>query len=271
MSSFSYGATDRVSAVSEAKDEALVAIKHSGYYVLDNVLPAHVLELARTKLDAVYEMQVRELGIESLRAIGEANLARLPLAYDDWFLTLVQNETVLSVARSLIGEFIVLHLQNGILNQPKEVHHQSSWHRDLPHQEWTITRPLAISALFCIDEFSVLNGCTQVLPYSHLWPKLPPREFVERNAISVTARAGSVIVFDCMLFHKAGTNSSDLTRRGINHVYTSPLLRQQIDLPRALGRDLAGVQGLAQLLGYTCQTPESVLDWRKRRVSRPKV
>jgi hypothetical protein len=48
----------------------------------------------------------------------------------------------------------VLHLQNGIINMPNEEHHQSSWHRDLPYQNWTSSEPLACNVFYCLDNFN---------------------------------------------------------------------------------------------------------------------
>ena len=39
-------------------------------------------------------------------------------------------------------------------------HHQSAFHRDLPYQHFTSSRPIAINALFCADEFTNENGAT---------------------------------------------------------------------------------------------------------------
>src|SRR3546814_5583379 len=41
---------------------------------------------------------------------------------------------------------------------------QGLFHRDLPHQHFVSSRPLAINALFCIDAFLEANGATLVVP-----------------------------------------------------------------------------------------------------------
>jgi ectoine hydroxylase-related dioxygenase (phytanoyl-CoA dioxygenase family) len=269
MQSFSYGTRETASPAA-TEPPGLVELRHRGFCVIPDVVAADALATACAKLDAVYAQQEREAGRETLVAIGEIHLARLPLEYDDWFLSLATQPRVLQLVRSLIGDYIILHLQNGILNMPQQRHHQAAWHRDLPHQEWTISTPLAVSALFCLDPFTVENGCTHVLPHSHQWPRLPPVDYVEKHAVPVPAAAGSVILFDCMLCHRAGENRSAQVRRGVNHVYTIPLLKQQIDLPRALGPRPGDDPELARLLGYTSQVPASVGEWRRLRQQRAK-
>ncbi|MEO7799359.1 MAG: phytanoyl-CoA dioxygenase family protein [Opitutaceae bacterium] len=256
------------STMAEADTVALTELRRQGYTVLPEILSASEVAEARLRLDKVYATQENEFGANALTAIKELHLARLPLAYDDWFLTLVTKPPVLDLIRKCLGQFVVLHLQNGILNMPNQVHHQSAWHRDLPYQEWTSSKPLALSALFCLDPFTAETGGTHVLPYSHKFESLPSLDHVEKHATVASARAGSVVIFDCMLFHRAGDNTSSGIRRGINHVYAIPLLKQQIDIPRSLQGKYSDQPELAQLLGYTSQVPATISDWRRSRSER---
>jgi len=253
-----------------AESAHLIELSRQGYTVLPGILSETELSEGRELLDQVYKTQEQEFGTESLSSIDELHVARLPLAYHDWFLTLANHPAVLDLVRLCLGSYVVLHLQNGILNMPGQIHHQSSWHRDLPYQEWTSSKPLALSALYCLDPFTPETGGTHVLPYSHKFESLPPMDHVERHAAIAAAAAGSVIIFDCMLFHRAGHNTSASIRRGINHVYTIPLLKQQIDIPRSLRGKHSDQNSLAQLLGYTSQAPASVLEWRQARQERSK-
>lgn len=269
MQPFSYG-TEETHAAPASESQQLLELRHMGYCILPGVLGAEDLALARAKLDAVYATQERELGRDFLKAIGEQNLARMPLAYDDWFTRLPVTPSVLSLVRNLIGDFVVLHLQNGILNTPDERHHQMAWHRDLPYQNWVISKPLAVNAMFCLDPFTVQTGCTHVLPHSHHLEQFPGPDYVERHAVPVVAEAGSVFLFDSMVFHRAGRNTSSNVRRGINHLFTVPLIKQQIDFPRALGKRYATDPVFSQLFGYTSQPPSSVEEWRRSRHARLK-
>jgi ectoine hydroxylase-related dioxygenase (phytanoyl-CoA dioxygenase family) len=269
MQPFSYGTAG--TAEDPAKvSRHLVELRHLGYCILPGVLGPEELAVARERLDAVYATQERELGRDFLEDIGELNLARFPLYYDDWFARLPVIPSVLGLVKALIGDFVILHLQNGILNMPQVRHHQAAWHRDLPYQNWVISEPLSVNAMFCLDPFTVETGCTHVLPQSHQLARFPDPDFVERHAVPLVAEAGSVFLFDSMLFHRAGTNSSARVRRGINHQFTIPLLKQQVDFPRALGERYSADPVYSQLFGYTSQPPTSVEEWRRNRHNRPK-
>ena len=72
-------------------------------------------------------------------------------------------------------------------------------------------------------------------------------------------------MFDSMLFHRAGANTSTITRRAVNNLYTIPIMKQQYDFPRGLGERPDLSPGIARLLGYTSQVPIDDRAWRKER------
>jgi ectoine hydroxylase-related dioxygenase (phytanoyl-CoA dioxygenase family) len=270
MKSKSYGVTQQTE-VSDPISQALEELRIMGYTVLKQVITAPELEECRARLDAVYQVQEQALGREALIQIKELDLARCPLAYDDYFLGLATQERVLAHVSRVLGHYYILHLQNGIINRPNEAHHQSSWHRDLPYQNFVISKPLAVNALWCIDPYSPATGATQVLPFSHREEFVPSDHYLDAQAVSLVADAGDVVLFDSMLFHRAGYNSSSIIRRAINHVYTAPILKQQLDLPRMLGGRHAQDPFLAKFLGYESQTAESDVAWRERRLQKQKA
>lgn len=240
-----------------------------GYTILEDVIGASDLQQWRERIDQVYAVQEAEFGgRDALSAIGEQDLCRAPLLYDLSFIAMATQEQVLALVRRVLGDFFVLNLQNAIINRPDQRHHQSAWHRDLPYQSWTSSRPLALGALFAIDTFSVETGSTVVLPHSHRRETLPSEDYIKRHAVQVAAPPGSVLLFDAMLFHRAGENRSAQVRRGVNHVYTIPLLKQQYDFPASLGEEVALNAATKRLLGYEWRVPRGALEWRRDRAAR---
>jgi ectoine hydroxylase-related dioxygenase (phytanoyl-CoA dioxygenase family) len=243
-------------------------IEIQGYTVLHGLFPDAGLPRWRKKIDDVYEQQEKDFGRENLIAIGDADICRAPLLRDFDFVEMASHPRILALARHILGDWIILNLQNANINKPGQPHHQTAWHRDLPYQNFVISRPLSLSALVAIDEFSTKTGATEVLPFSHKTELMPSPEYTRSHACAIEAPAGSVIVFDSMLFHRAGINRSGQPRRAVNHLYTAPILKQQYDFPRALGDRPDLDSGLTQLLGYTSQVPLDDRDWRRGRARR---
>jgi ectoine hydroxylase-related dioxygenase (phytanoyl-CoA dioxygenase family) len=243
-----------------AVDQAVEAIRLVGFAVVDGGYSANELEQFASAFDlAVASTQERYGGREALTKINEHNTVRALLASDRLFLDLALNTTVLAICRRLIGDYVILNQQNGIVNPPNAQHYnQAAFHRDLPYQHFVSSRPLAVNALFCIDPFAMDNGATLVVPASHKDEAFPSDQIVKGLQTPVVANAGSFVILDGMLFHSGGVNRTSRPRRAVNHLYTIPLLRQQIDLPTFLGADYASDPGVRQLLGYDVRTPLDV-------------
>jgi ectoine hydroxylase-related dioxygenase (phytanoyl-CoA dioxygenase family) len=106
------------------------------------------------------------------------------------------------------------------------------------------------------------------VPFTHKVEIIPSENYINNNKVPAIAKAGSVILFDSMLFHKAGYNSSQIIRRAINNVYVVPILKQQINLPKALSGKYRDDKFLSRLLGYDFEIPESDDEWREHRVQK---
>jgi ectoine hydroxylase-related dioxygenase (phytanoyl-CoA dioxygenase family) len=260
-----YGVKLRSTAVDDLDGHA-EELRLVGYTVIDSGLAANEVAAYRDRTDEVIRRQEAEAGgPEALARIGDANTGRALLAYDPAFLTLATNPRLLGVVGRLLGDYFVLSQQNSISLPPQQKHEQAQYHRDLPYQHFVSSHPIAVNALFCVDGFTLENGATQVVPGSHKYEPFPSARTIRRLEQVVVAPAGSFIVLDAMMFHRGGINLTAETRRGVNHVFVLPFIRQQIDLPSMLGDKYAADPALRRLLGYDVQTAISVHDWRARR------
>jgi ectoine hydroxylase-related dioxygenase (phytanoyl-CoA dioxygenase family) len=240
-------------------DQAVEAIRLVGYAVLDGNYGSHELQRFSAAFDRAVAATHQRYSLEALAQIDEHNTIRAPLAIDRLFLDLALNTAVLTVCRQLMGDYVVLSQQNGIINPPNAQHYnQAAFHRDLPYQHFVSSRPLAINALFCLDAFTLHNGATCVVPASHKEEAFPSDATVGALQVPVTAAAGSFIMLDCMLFHSGGVNRTNSPRRAVNHLYSVPVVRQQIDLPSLLGPDYTSEPEIRRFLGYDVRTPQDV-------------
>lgn len=263
-----YGTFEQTALTSEI-DFHVEEIMQKGYTILKNLLDQESLPRWRKMIDETYQRQENAFGKEQLTAIQELDVCRAPILYDRHFIDLAENDTVIAIVKQILGEWFILNLQNAIINRPGTIHHQSSWHRDFPHQNFVISRPIGINALYAIDDFNENTGGTMLLPFSHKSEKIPSINYMAENSITANAPAGSVILFDVMLFHKAGKNSSNIIRRSVNHLYTIPIIKQQYDFPRALADSCDDLPDHSKrLLGFTSQVPLNDQIWRNERAAR---
>jgi ectoine hydroxylase-related dioxygenase (phytanoyl-CoA dioxygenase family) len=264
----SYGIVERGVASSDAARIA-ERIRLAGYAVVPGGFSSADVADFGTRLEQVMARQVEEFGgADRLASIGDALTARCPVVYDDAFVALAAHATVLAICRELLGDYIILMQQNGVINPSGERHTQVAYHRDLPYQHFTSSRPLAISALFCIDPFTADTGATTIIPGSHRMEQFPSEAVAAELDTQVCAEPGSFIVFDAMVFHRAGQNRSGRPRRAVNQVFSTPIIAQQISLPDALNGRYADDPSLARLFGYEVAPARSVAAWRERRLVR---
>lgn len=266
-----YGVRERDGAEDELSLHA-EELRRDGMTVLPDVFaPSHMRDVA-ARLDRMLAAQTLACGGEqALERLHDADLVRCPLAYDDALLPLACHGTVLDLVQRLLGENVVLLMQNAVVNRPSREQAQSRWHRDLNYQHWTSSRPLALNFLVCVDRFFVEGGATWALPGSHLHEAFPSSAYVARHEQPVEAEAGSVVLMDAMLFHRSGVNrSADHIRRAVNHVVGTPFMGQQIDMPRLLarhGRDHSADPFLHRYLGYRWNPAADVETWRQQRAA----
>jgi len=252
----SYGVLDSFRGT--VANPAVEQLRILGYAVVDAGYSHEEIENISERFARVSQDYLNLHGRETLASIGEEHTIRALLAQDeDIFLQLAMNPVLMNVVKDLIVGKFILNQQNGIINPPKKSYNQAAWHRDLPYQHFVSSRPLALNALYCVDDFTLANGCTFVLPASHKIEGFPGPDYIEQNAVQIEAKAGSFIVLDCMLYHCGGYNGTAIARRAVNHLFTVPYIKQQIDLPKATATKTLSAEQKS-FLGYDYPLPESV-------------
>jgi ectoine hydroxylase-related dioxygenase (phytanoyl-CoA dioxygenase family) len=270
----SYGIKHQAPAGSDL-DRALEHLKLVGYAVLDSGYDSEEQAEIAAAFDRAHRAQADKYGDDSLREIDEHNTVRMPMSYEPVFRKLASNPRILAIAEHLIGGShttgtYVLNQQNGIVNPAGQDYNQAAYYRDLPYQHFTSSRPLAINALYCVDAFTSENGATLVIPGSHKSEPFPSDETVRALERQISAPAASFLVLDCMVYHSGAINRSAANRRAVNHVYTIPMIRQQIDIPSVLGPGDDLSEDMRKLFGYGACHVASIDDYHAYRRARLK-
>lgn len=246
---------------SDPLDHAADQIRRLGYAIIESGFTAAEITQISREFNETRARYTAQWGVEHLAAIDEHNSIRLPMALSPGpFRKLAFNSAVLSLVGKLIEGQFILNQQNGVINPAGQRYNQGFWHRDLPYQHYLSSVPLAINALYCVDDFTSENGGTWVLPATHKTAEYPSDAYVNTHAVQVHAKAGQYIVLDCMAYHTGGSNISASDRRAVNHVYTIPYIKQQIRIPGNV--DETGLDAQQQrLLGIGMTTPQTVSEY----------
>lgn len=243
-----------------ALERHIEGLTELGYSIVPDVLSQAECREWAERMDSLAQAQQTRYGLERLRALRDDGVLRGMFAEDPSFLRLVTHPAVWEVVAATVGETAILHLQNGIYVDPSEAHPQTKFHRDFA-KDFVADRILSLNALWVIDEFTVETGATSIVPRTHRISTVPNQAFLEENCVPVCAPAGSVILFDSLLIHRAGTNRSEKRRRAINHQYTRPFIKQQMDYVALMKGRLDIESKLGQVLGFWSVPPKSVEEY----------
>lgn len=243
------------------EDYWLENLESKGYFVIPNVLEEGLVKKLQVAIEKVWKGQLEKYGEELLRKIGDYGVARGMMCEDPLFfdpLTLPIVDKILSLT---VGSTSILHLQNGICLYPDEKHNQGKFHKDFA-KDFMTDKLLSINIFFPLDPFNSETGGTWLVPGSHKFKKMPSAQYIEENKVQLVADPGCVLVFDSLLWHCAGLNKTKNVRRAINHQYTRPFIKQQLNYPMMLEGKVDKESKLAQRLGMWAISPYDVDTYR---------
>jgi ectoine hydroxylase-related dioxygenase (phytanoyl-CoA dioxygenase family) len=118
-----------------------------------------------------------------------------------------------------------------------------------PHAE------VVLNTMWALDDFTVANGATRLVPGSHRWHDRRPDN--STPTVAAEMPAGSVMLYVGSVWHGGGANTTDRARLGVILEYVASWLRPQenhvLAVPREIARTLP--PRLQELLGYNIYPP----------------
>ncbi len=205
--------------------EQIRLFRHNGYLKLAGQLPDDLLNRLRkailTDVDAAREPVVRNPEGRVVR------LSRL-LDRDPIFRAAATDQRVLEPLQSLLGANIELvHNRHNHATLNLSSTRSDSFHRD--STQWS--RGL-VTVIFYLEAADLDNGCTQIVPGTHLLPGVDVLHRVEEEgwvaaagvtgqAVPVPMPAGGLLAIDSLIFHRIGPNQTDGTRMSMTLGYRS--------------------------------------------------
>jgi hypothetical protein len=190
-----------------------------GYLVLPDFIPPSMLEALRTRCEDLWAEEGDDAGSEFRAEPGTRRLANL-VDKGALFVDVVTTPRILECMEHVLGAGYKLSSLNARSTNPHNGDSQP-WHADTG----AIADELGYSvcnSVWMLDDFTVENGATRMLPGSHKWRRLPepgstgplPGEEL------VTGKAGTVVVMNAHMWHGGTANRTDRCRRALHAFYT---------------------------------------------------
>jgi phytanoyl-CoA hydroxylase len=205
--------------------EQVRLFRNNGYLKLEGQLCDDLQNRLRAAIqadvDAACEPVVRD---EAGRVVRLSCL----LERDAVFREAATDAQVLEPLVSLLGPHIeVVHNRHNHATLNVASRRSDTFHRD--STQWS--RGL-VTVIFYLEATDLDNGCTQVVPGTHLLPGVEVLHKVEEQAWVAAARvtgqavpvpmpAGGLLAIDSLIFHRIGSNVTDGTRLSMTLGYRS--------------------------------------------------
>jgi ectoine hydroxylase-related dioxygenase (phytanoyl-CoA dioxygenase family) len=177
--------------------------------------------------------------------------------YSDSFIELLECDDFMAPVESAIGKHSILYSYTSTSMPPSEGNYSSRIHNDCHHTipDGYITK---FQTLIALDDFTLENGATYILPGSHKIATEPTKDEFYKHAERLTMKAGSVWYAHAKIWHAGGTNTTDKWRHAVTSVFCRSYMKQRLDIPRLLaGREATLSQVALQKLGFLAQVPIS--------------
>ena len=232
-------------------DDVVAAVSADGACIIEKLLPSDQVEALRVELEPVVEASAygtdRFVGHRTRRS--GALLAQSFLSH-----RVAMHPLVLAAVRTFLAPWtnkVQLMLTQTIAigpEEPAQLLHRDrlAWGGHLPR-----TVEPQLNTIWAVNDFTVENGATRIVPGSHEWDD--DRHASAHEIVQAVMPAGSVVVYSGSVIHGGGENRSDGVRIGLNMDYCLDWLRQEENQYLSYPPTVAGAfpAELAALIGYT--------------------
>jgi len=233
-----------------------------GWFILEGAASSELVSRLKKELNGIYPLYRKIQEKNNVAHLTEDTMHHTVVMSPSTLEFLDQNPAHPYLECYFEGNYI-LNTLGGSVVTPNSGIYTRNIHRDA--RSFSGEQHLLVNTLLMLDDSTIENGCTWMYSGSHRVPDKPSEEEFFSNAVRVPCKAGDLIIFDGNIWHAAGKNTSAKNRNLLTPIYTKPLIKQQLDYPRAFGYDFAYniSDRLKQILGYNALTPVTISEFYK--------
>jgi hypothetical protein len=239
-------------------------LKVEGYTKFDSFFDSDFCNKINNSLESSYDL-CRKIQIENgVDQITDGTLHHLIATNDPIYIEIldkIANSTIYQFIKDFFNSNFILNSYGGVKNLKSKPSYVSNIHRDI--RFFSGNFPLMLNLLIMLDDFTIENGATFLLPKSHLGEEKPPDDYFYEHSDRAIGKRGDILFFNSNLWHAAGINKTDTERRAITITFTKPFMKQQLDYSRSVGYEVLESKNeeLRQIIGYFSRVPSNLNEW----------
>jgi ectoine hydroxylase-related dioxygenase (phytanoyl-CoA dioxygenase family) len=229
------------------------SLQRAGHVILERAIDRAAIEELAAVL-APFEA-LRPMGRNAFEGLRSQRVYSLA-GKGEPFLRIAEHPAVIALLDAVLLPNYLLSTAQTIRLHPGEA--AQGWHTDdgfyLAPRPYS--RPLAITVIWALEDFTADNGATELIPGSHRWGMEHP-DTRDVAPVAAVMPAGSALVFDAALWHRGGANRSSGTRLALSPQYCQPYLRPQESQLLIVPPDAARrcSPRMRAMLGYSIHPP----------------
>ena len=239
-------------------DAHAARIREQGFTVIEDFMSPTVIEAVRAGLAPLQNTHHGRNDFEGFKTERVYTLVARAKVFED----LAEESRVLAILDRFLQPGYLLTATQSIQINPGET--AQSLHTD--DGFYLIPRPrpaISFTLIAAVDAFTQANGCTEVVPGSHLWGDQGdagrPNDLaeIERMLVPMEVPAGACFIMAGTLIHRGGGNRTDKPRLAFTNQYCEPWARPQENFFLAIPREQAAAMSprMQKLLGYDFWPP----------------
>ena len=234
-------------------DAHAARIRAQGFTVIEDFMSPEVIAAVRAALAPFQNTHYGRNDFEGFRTERVYTLVARARVFED----LVEEPRVLAILERFLQPGYLLTATQSIQINPGET--AQGMHSDDGFYRIPRPRPaISYTLIAAVDAFTQANGCTEVVPGSHLWGNQGdagrPNDLaeIERMLVPMEVPAGACFIMAGTLIHRGGANRTDRPRLGFTNQYCEPWARPQENFFLGIPREQAAAMSprVQKLLGY---------------------
>jgi ectoine hydroxylase-related dioxygenase (phytanoyl-CoA dioxygenase family) len=237
-------------------EEHVFHMKTIGYDCFENFFNQETCEYLKEKLN--YEIENYKPFSDSERSILDKYHMHDLLIKDIAFSKTLEDPRLQQILASILGEHWIMYAYTSSSLPPKGDNYGSRIHVDCPR--WIPNYPTNLGVIWALDDFTIENGATYVLPGSHNTEIQPSKDLFEKNSVRLTCKKGSLLVFNARVWHRAGVNTTNDFRHALTMNVCRPFMKQRMDWVRFIPTEITDElnEQARRIIGFDTRLPSNL-------------
>lgn len=251
--------TNAITSLSKNRiEEHIYHMQTVGYSVFEDFLDENTCELLKASycdvLDSYhpYGTERSELDKHHIHDLLTRNII---------FAKLLEDVRLQQIFAPILGAYWIMYAFTSSSIPPHGKNYGGRVHVDCPRFIPNYVTNAGI--IWALDDFTIENGATELLPASQHHIEIPTDDFFERNRVQLSCKKGTAVIINARVVHRAGVNRTDHWRHALTMNVCRPYMKQRMDWVRFIPENISDQlnEQARRIIGFDTRLPSSLTEF----------